>query len=370
MLAPEVTYTMDSAAEVIKCTWEEVACADTYILKIGDKTIRTSETEYSVDYADLNRNIDVYISSYDSNADYLVSEEKEIIKLIDAYVFTGLASATPKLVRYYGNSTNVVLPDNVNGKPYSIADGVFKSRGSIVSVTIGKDVTSISKEAFNGCLRLVEVYNLSSLNITKGANDNGWVGYRALDVYTDKDAPSKLTRENDFVIHTDGNVKTLVGYFGDKTEITIPDNVNGIKNYAFWDCGSLTSIEIPSSVTSIGYGAFHNCSSLTSITIGNSVTSIGNYAFDRCSNLTSVTIPSSVTSIGDFAFRGCSSLTSITIPNSVTSIGDWAFSYCSSLAVIYCEAASKPSGWGGNWDRTGKTSDGIYYNVVWGYTGK
>ena len=111
----------------------------------------------------------------------------------------------------------------------------------------------------------MEVYNLSSLNIAKGSRDNGYVGYYALDIYLNKDAPSKLTRENDFVIHTDGNVRTLLGYFGAKTEITIPEGVTRIGDYAFSGCSSLTSITIPNSVTSIGESVFSNCNNLKTI---------------------------------------------------------------------------------------------------------
>jgi hypothetical protein len=109
------------------------------------------------------------------------------------------------------------------------------------------------------------------------------------------------------------------------TNLTIPNSVTSIGNYAFYECSGLTSITIGNSVTSIGWRAFQYCSGLTSVTIPNSVTSIGNVAFASCSGLTSVTIPNSVTSIGDYAFNNCSGLTSVTIGSGVTNIGSQAF---------------------------------------------
>ena len=155
---------------------------------------------------------------------------------------------------YCSSLTSITIGNSVK----SIGDSAFNWCISLTSVTIPNSVKSIGGSAFYDCYRLVEVYNLSSLNITKESSDNGYVGYYALDIYTDKNAPSKLTKENDFVIHTEGNVKTLVGYFGDRTSIEIPNSVTSIEDLAFMGCRSLRSITIPNSVTSIGYGAINS----------------------------------------------------------------------------------------------------------------
>ena len=199
-----------------------------------------------------------------------------------------------------------------------------------------------------------------------------------------------------YVLLEDGTAE-IRKYRGGEANLTIPDQLNGVKvtaigNEAFWLCSSLTSVSIPDSVTTasanpfvcctnlsdvkvspdhpalavidgvlfskqdkrlvwypmtasakayaipqginiIGDYAFSFCSSLVSVTIPDSVTAIGDYAFFRCSSLASVSIPDSVTEIGDFAFDDCSSLASVTIPDSVTAIGDYAFSGCERLTL-------------------------------------
>ncbi len=196
---------------------------------------------------------------------------------------------------YCDSLTSVVIGSSVT----RIGNYAFAYCDSLTSIVIPNSVTSIGDDAFEDCDSLYEVYNLSSLNITKGSSSYGYVGYYAEYIYTSSDTPSTLVNDNGYIYSDQGDDKILIKYIGNQTKVVIPDYITKIYEYAFYNNYKLTSVVIPDSVTSIGNSAFYDC--------------------DR--------------------------LTSVVIPDSVTSIGGFAFAYCDSL-TIYAEATSMPSGWG------------------------
>ena len=266
---------------------------------------------------------------------------------------------------------SITIPDSV----VSIDEYVFVQCWSLTSITIPDSVTDIREHAFYECLKLVEVINLSSLDVSKYSWECGDVANHALKVHRGE---SEIVNQDGYLFYTHDGVNYMLGYVGPATKLVLPQDYNGkeyqIYEYAFFRCMSLESITIPSGVTGIGFYAFEGCTSLKSITIPDSMTSITGGAFSGCTSLTSITIPDSVTDIGDDAFSGCTniqnatlpaiaisaipknklktvivtcgasidynafsgctSLEDITIPNSVTSIGEGAFFYCTSMKSI------------------------------------
>ncbi|MBQ8416173.1 MAG: leucine-rich repeat domain-containing protein [Clostridia bacterium] len=215
----------------------------------------------------------------------------------------------------------------------------FENCTSLTSITIPKNVKFIKSDSFLGCKNLFEVYNLSSLEIVKGAETPGHISYYALDLYTSANAESKLWKSADeYLFYKDNNAWSLISYMGSKTELTLPASCQGnsyrIYENAFKKSNNLTSVTIPDGVETIGKSAFAYCPNLTNVTISSDVTSIGESAFEDCSELLSVTVSPGLKEIGASAFKKCTNLTSIEIPNSVTSIGHDAFYDCESLAGI------------------------------------
>ena len=154
----------------------------------------------------------------------------------------------------------------------------FYNCSSLTSITIPNSVTSIGSSAFSDCVALTKTNYMGDVA--------GWC-----DINFSSSTSNPMSYSHNFYIN-DQEIKDLV----------IPNTVDTIHNYAFYECSSLTTVTIPNSVTSIGNNAFSYCSSITSVTIPNSVTSIGNNAFYNCSSLMSIKIPESVINIGNGAF--------------------------------------------------------------------
>lgn len=156
-------------------------------------------------------------------------------------------------------------------------------------VYIGKNVTSISNNAFQSCS------SLASITIPDGVTSIGTYAFQ--------------------------------GCYS-LASITIPDGVTSIENHTFQNCYSLVSITIPDSFISIRSSAFQYCYSLASITIPDGVTSISSNAFQYCYVLSRIAIQDGVKYIDSAAFANCYVLVSITIPDSVTYINSSAFANC------------------------------------------
>ena len=184
---------------------------------------------------------------------------------------------------------NITIPDTV----IQIGNLAFSGCTKLTNITIPDSITSIGLWAFEKC---------TSLEIVYISDIEAWVNIDF--AYADADFNDSNPCWNGADIYL--NNEKLV-------EVVIPEDVQRISGWAFYNCDSITSITIPNSVTSIGQGAFSNCTSITSITIPDGVANIGGYAFSGCTSLNSIIIPNTVKSIGSHAFWMCYRLDSVYI---------------------------------------------------------
>ena len=337
-----------------------------------------------------------YVGAY---AHRIITDESQaaLFETVGEYVFYDDGTDI-YLFRCFLNESEIILPNDYNGKNYGVWNYAFSDCTSLTSITIPYSVTSVGYRAFENCsienadipmkaLSSISTNNLKTLVLT-------------------------ITSEDSISNKKFYGLTSLVS-------VTILDGVTSIGTSAFENCTSLESITIPDSVTTIGDSAFKGCTALADVVIGDGVTSIGYYSFDGCPienvtmpttaiqyipkdslktlvitsgttipesafvaaiylesvtisygvlyiegfafsdcySLTSIEIPSSVYSIGKFAFQSCTSLKSITIPSGVKKIDEHAFHLCDSLNTVYLPSTLTSVGQYVFW--------GSYYTVVY-----
>ena len=223
------------------------------------------------------------------------------------YQYCILEDGTAEITRYSGEDSVLKIPNTLDGKTVtSIGDAAFLECSSLTSIELPDSVTSIGDAAFLVCSDLTSIElpdSVTSMGVNPFADC-----WRLKNIQVSPEQP--VFAVIDGVLFNKAE-KSLICYPAGKQEeaYEVPQGIQQIKSYAFYDCSALTSIKLPDSVTSIGESAFCGCDSLTTIELPDSVTRIGNEAFAWCSTLTSIELPDSVTSIGDEAFVGCSNLT-------------------------------------------------------------
>lgn len=288
----------------------------------------------------------------------------------DSYLIdgdNGTVEANCVITKYNGDDKEVVIPSELDGK-------------KVIEI-VGKSQDYDSEGAFSGC-------DITSVKIPESVTcitGNPFVDCKELNnIEVDKANPRYRSEGNCLI---ERGTEVIIAGCGNSV---IPDSVNKIGNYAFYECSKLTNIILPEggvgdsafykctgltgtiSITggSIGHNAFLYCSGITGLVVSERVYSINPTSFNHCTGLNSIqvdennshyysegncliqkptvnnnydanliigcntsVIPEGVTSISEWAFSG-SGMTNVTIPTSLTRIGVWAFMGCRNLNSI------------------------------------
>lgn len=197
----------------------------------------------SLDTAEVFKNSTVL---EDANVFTTLDDKGGSIEILGDYIFYTYEGKS-YLVRYTGNETDVVLPENYKGGGYAIYNYAFAQNDSFYTVKIPEGVTEVGIFAFEKCYRLAEIY--------------------------------------------------------------IPKTVKTLKGFAFSECINLCIVELADGVEEIGEDAFGGCRSLLKVSLPRSLKDLGSSAFFCCHSLPKIEIPAGIEGIGASAFYECRNLT-------------------------------------------------------------
>ena len=170
----------------------------------------------------------------------------------------------------------------------SINSYAFYQCYGLLRVTLEGGAPSIGSQAFYYCQKLFEVVNYSTLAITKGNTNNGYIAAYAKKIITPEDTDSILINHNDFIFYNNGTSWYLMGYVGAEEQIILPENYEDenylINNYCFVGSG-IKNITIPNTITTLPDYFCYWCSFLETVEIPENITKIGYYAFQYTGRL-------------------------------------------------------------------------------------
>ena len=146
---------------------------------------------------------------------------------------------------------------------------VFHTCYNLTRVTLPASLKKIGAYAFAGCNKLVEIENLSELDIKTGYSEPGYVALHALHIYGDGGKSNLHTTSDGFVFYSDNERILLVDYIGGESEVTLPSSFGGkaydIHDYAFACNKNITSITVPECVSAIGTECFKEVTTLEKV---------------------------------------------------------------------------------------------------------
>lgn len=193
----------------------------------------------------------------------------------------------------------------------SISGNAFYNCKNLKSIDLPNKLSSMSATAFNNCSSLKEITLPASLNTINGLGSGFFSGCENLEkieiLQADAENPGSYVSKDGCVISNDTTLIKAIG------NVTIPDTIETIYNYAFDSNKDIKELTLPDSVKTIASGAFNNCTNLEKLNLGKVelFDSMFYPIFADCSSLKTVTFPATTTNISYNPFKSCVSLTSV-----------------------------------------------------------
>ena len=174
---------------------------------------------------------------------------------------------TAELVAYYGNDTEITVPEFVGNKIpvtkiYSFGELDEDYRCSVKTLNLPKTIKALDGSD------VFDLFDLENINVSP---------------------------ENPYITSVDGvvfskDLSELSALPSARTSYTIPDEVTAIGDYACY-ASSLENVTFPINLRSIGEYAFFSSPSLREIKLPQSTEAVGDHAFANCVNLQNAVVP-------------------------------------------------------------------------------
>ncbi|MCL1810388.1 MAG: leucine-rich repeat protein [Clostridiales bacterium] len=177
--------------------------------------------------------------------------------------------------------TSMTVPEGVTGLPSNVFN-----RSSLQSVDLPSTLKTIGSSAFASCT------GLTSMSLPDGVTTIGSNAFQNCSNLSSINYPAGLQS-----VGTSGMFNGCTSL----TSIIIPEGVTALPNYVFYR-SLLREISLPDTIKTIGNYAFRYCTGITELHLPGGLATIGNRAFSDCSNLDIILIPASVTKFGSNVF--------------------------------------------------------------------
>ena len=321
------------------------------------KVVNNSDLELTIGSED-NGYLAYYAEEIiDKNGNKTYKDEESGFAFVDTvggFRFT-VKNGEYTLIDYFGNEDTVRLPDDINGKAYSI----YQMTG-VKNVIIPGTIKNVGYRAFYS--------QMDSIIIEEGVQT---VEHSALfePIFISIPASLQSIGEDNF----NGRIETIE--LNDESNyFALKEGVLYTKDYSRLICCTVTttSLTIPKCTTFIDGGAFYNCSLLEDVYYEGTIEEwfnvrlgtfsnpnayakhfyidgkefsgivvlsgetyyISNSRFVNNTEITEVIIEEGVTLIDQSAFQGCTNLRKITLPATLKNINQFAFLNCDNLTEV------------------------------------
>lgn len=262
---------------------------------------------------------------------------------VDADGFLVLPKWVKKIAPNALDDLEFTFKYNIPETMTTIGEGAFADCDMLEEITIPETVTQIDKNAFKGCSNLKTLnYNAPNCVVERNA-------FSSCGPLTNIIFGENVTKipDNMFVNCTGMskiNIPNTIIEIGNHafenasvTEVTLPQSLTIINDFAFNSCDKLSTLNINTENCEIGSSVWVGCNSLNTVNFGDNVTKIPRAMLYNCTQLKKINIPNTVTKIGEYAFQ-YTGINELTIPSSVEEIGLYAFANCENLTSIYFNA--------------------------------